>query len=226
MASSWWSVWGIFWQPGAVFARLKERPVWFPAYATMVVVGVAAFLLWSDPVIETLSAFSAEQARQAGVEAELPPFMGTLFTVTLLGGTVATPLLTSLLLAVLGLLAGLAVGGGLRFSLWYSLVMWALVPAFTVGAVVQTFLLAQGAVGATGQAGLTLAPLVAAESALYPVLKAVDLFSIWTAVLVAAGFGVLTGAGRSRAILTGAVFFLVPALVKAFLAARAATALL
>lgn len=226
MASSWWSVWGIFWRPGAVFARLKERPVWFPAYAAMVVVGVAAFLLWSGPVIETLSAFSAEQARQAGMEGELPAFMGTLFTVSILGGTVVTPLLTGLLLAVLGLLAGLVTGGGLRFSQWYSLVMWAMVPAFTVGAVVQTFLLAQGAVDATGQAGLTLAPLVAADSALYPVLKALDLFSVWTAVLVGAGFGVLTGAGGRRALLTGAVFFFVPALVKAILAARAASALL
>lgn len=216
MASSpWASTLAILWQPGEVFGRLKERWVWFPAYAAAAAVGLAAFFAFKDAALDVLLQQAVQQTLDSG--GQLPPggedIMRRFIFGSMIAGQLLNGLVYGLLGALLGLVVGLFVGGGLNFGQWFALLLWSLLPASLLGGPLRFWLLSTGAAGGLEQISFGPAALVGPDHNLFVLLSAFDLFSIWTAVLIGIGYAAFTGRPGKAAATVGAVFFAVPALV-------------
>jgi hypothetical protein len=174
----------VFFSPGELFAALKERPVWGGAMlVAAVVVGLAMALIPTDMWIEI--------ARNSMIESgqEVPPGFesagGIVRFFSILGPIIMTPVMMFVLAGVMTLVFSFLAGGEGRYKQFLSVVAHASIIS-AVGALITVPLkLAQGDPSVTLSLGTFFTFLE--DGYFLRVLKMLDLFALWSYVVMAIG---------------------------------------
>ncbi len=176
----------VFVAPGALFNRLKEKPVWLGALLVVLVLAGAAALLVPADVMR--DAFTQNLPPDATPEAiEQAERMADIFTspgVRLVTNLIPIPIILLIWVGVLMLVFNVFMGGDASFKqlLSFTSHSW-IIP--TAGTLVSVPLRA-----AKGEmtAGLNLGLLVPPDSGfLYRFLAGMDLFALWGLLVLAIG---------------------------------------
>lgn len=174
----------VFFSPGELFAALRQKPVWVGAMlAAAVVVGLAMAVIPSDLWMEV--------ARNQMIESgqEVPPGFessGPIVKVfSVLGGVIGTPIMMFVLAGIITLVFTFLAGGEGRYKQYLSMVAHASIIS-AVGALITVPLkLAAGDPSITLSLGTFFSFLE--EGYLFRVLKMLDLFALWSYVVMAIG---------------------------------------
>jgi membrane protein, antimicrobial resistance system len=170
----------VVFSPGALFERLRERPVWLGALLTLVVLSVAANLLIPEELIRQLVMEQLpDNADPSSVETALR-LAGIL---RLIGPIVFPPLLAVFLAAVVLLIYNLAAGGEASFAQSMSATSHVLFISTLGGLLTVPLMLAAGDAQVTLGLHL-LVPGLDAEGFAYNFLHGLNFFGIWTAVVL------------------------------------------
>ncbi len=190
---------GVLFSPGATFADIVRRPTWVVPTVTMVVISLLASIIfvqrvdWRDVVSQQIekspraSQLSAEQKQQqieAG--AKFAPIFGYV------GGLIAPAFILLLTCLVMwgsySLLAGVNPGFATSFAITAHSFMTALVstPIFLL----IIFLKPKGTIDIENPVATNVAAFLPEDTAkwLMTFCKQIDIFTIWTLVLLAIGF--------------------------------------
>lgn len=204
--STWTNVWRVFSEPMAVMESLSFRWNWFPAWLTAVILTavtqVPALLRYVAHVEEVVA--SGQVLEQvAKVEMWL----------TIANNTLNPPLnylvqagMAGAILSFLGAISYTAPQG---FSRWFSVAMWAALPAATGAAVFKALALAIYA-GPPKMyfAGPAVLMPEASRGVVMTLLVSLDIFSLWSVGLCAVGAYALNQRRTKPAIVAGFAMFL------------------
>ena len=170
----------VVFSPGALFERLREKPVWLGALLTLVVLSVAANLLIPEELIrQAVMEQMPDNADPSAVETALR-VAGIL---RLIGPIVFPPLLAVFLAAVVLLIYNLIAGGEASFAQAMSATSHVLFIPTLGGLLTVPLMLAAGDVQVTLGLHL-LMPGLDSESFAYNFLHGLNLFGIWAAVVL------------------------------------------
>jgi hypothetical protein len=194
----------VLWAPARAFRNLSERPKWFVPYVgvalTSSVLGVTSFIKLAPSIMERMPA-------QPGVTS--PAAMYTFSMVAAVAGSLVSPLVTGLVRAgLLSLLANLTQGTA-SFRTHLSVVFWAMVPMM-IGSLIKTlFVLAAPAerVGSISLGPAVLLPNLPYTSSLFTVLDSLNVFAVWSWVLLVIGYSVVNGKDSKRSAWVGAALY-------------------
>jgi len=200
----------VFVAPGELFERLRERPVWLDALLLLVVLSLLATLLVPrELMIEAMQAGLGPEADPEAGEAIAEFAESGLFTVFRVGTAVLfPPLVTLAIAALLGFVYNLVLGGTASFRQLYSVTVHGYLVA-QVGALVMVPVLV-----ATGDPNSRLAlhllvPGLDPEGYPHRLLSGLDVFGLWTAVVLGIGVGRLYPKRSVRAAVVGLLSALV-----------------
>lgn len=218
-SSSWSRVATVLFKPAETFAEIAERPTWGVALAVFLALStIATLVVFSRfDVLEAMrqQIASQHQAVPAGFEGRAGLIKGCSEA-----GAIAVPAIALLIAAAIFLVFNLA-GGQLGFKTSFAVVVHASMPN-AVGALltVAVALSRPAWTAAEVQGGLLhsnlafLAPADASKT-LVALLTRVDLFSLWTLVLLTIGFRIAAKVSRttSAAVVFGLWIVLVAVVV-------------
>lgn len=167
--------------PGELFERLRERPVWLDALLLLVVLNVVGSLALPDDLLR--------QMAQSGLPADADPAalegsLGFIRTSTLVGAVVFTPLWAVLVAGYLLVVYDVVLAGEAGFRRLFSAWAHALVVLALGGMLSLLLMIARGEIGAVLALHL-LVPGLESGGWWYRFLRGLDIFGLWTAVLLA-----------------------------------------
>ncbi|MEE8446956.1 MAG: YIP1 family protein [Gemmatimonadota bacterium] len=170
----------VVFSPGALFERLRERPVWLGALLTAVVLSVVANLLIPEELIRQLIMEQMpDDADPSGVKTALR-IAGIL---RLVGPIVFPPLLAVFLAAVVLLIYNLLAGGEASFAQAMSATSHVLFIPTLGGLLTVPLILAAGDAQVTLGLHL-LVPGLDPEGFAYHFLHGLNFFGLWAAVVL------------------------------------------
>lgn len=220
---AWSRLFRVLVSPGKAMAEAAEDPavlppylIWMLAYA-VAVVGVVLFKM------DDFVAAALQQVQGADAPAEQLEAVRAMMPYIVLGTALLSllqPWIGGLYYALLMMFFGSFTGEAGRFKQYFSVAGYAAMPA-----VLSTLLGAPLTLSATSleqmqQIGFHLGVLVPeASGALFGLLRAFDLFGIWSLVLVVLGYAAIHRMPPARAAWVGVFFFVVRALTSAGVAA-------
>jgi hypothetical protein len=193
---------GVFFSPKATFADIAQRPSWILPVVLMTVLGAAvAFVMnqkvdWRDVASKRIEEssraanLSAEQKeQQIAMSAKISPGIAY-------GFGIAWPVLQALIVSGVLLLAYNLIGGaGARFGASLGITAHAYFPwiLYSLLFILILYLKAPGTVDLDNPIATNVAAFLP-ESTLKPLMslaKSIDIFSIWTLLLISTGFTAL-----------------------------------
>lgn len=199
----------VVFSPGALFEKLRERPVWLGALLTLVVLSVAANLLIPEELIrQAVMEQLPDDADSSSVETAIR-VAGVL---RLIGPIVFPPLLAVFLAAVVLLIYNLLGGGEASFAQATSATSHVLFIPTLGGLLTVPLMLAAGDVQVTLGLHL-LMPGLDSEGFAYNFLHGLNFFGIWAAVVL--GIAVSRIYGRRSAGSSMALFLSLYVVMKA-----------
>jgi hypothetical protein len=203
---------GVLIRPRATFEKLRDaqRGYWWVVFALAVVATFVLALASTSAQRSTIQAM-VQSGSVEGVE--MPANMAqTATTLMIVGGTVSGILSTLfgyLLLTLIVFGAGLILGGKATFRQVFTMSVWSTLP-YVVRSLVQAIAsLATGAAPAPGLSGV----LTTAETASMPMLNAIlsriDVYMVWSLVLLTIGVGVVYRLSKGKKLLIVAIYVVV-----------------
>jgi len=185
--------------PGALFSRLKDRPVWLDALVTLIALGVATTYLIPDEVQRQL----IEQFLPAGTDPQqIDQIIESSRTQGLIGTILATPILISIIAGLLLLAYNVVLGGEATFRQLFSATTHAMF-VLTLGGFIVIGLMAMGSKEAILSPALLLPDL--GDGFLARLLSRINVFAIWMCVTL----GVAVSRIYPKRSIAGATFYLV-----------------
>ncbi len=204
--SSWSRLWGALVKPGETFAAIARRPTWAVALTVLVVLGGAATLAVFSrfDMMEVMRQQLAAQHQQvpAGFDSRAGLIKGCSAAVAVVG-----PAVIYLVGAAVFLLFNL-LGGQLDYRTSFSVMLHASMPNAVRALLMIPIALSRGALTVQEvQGGLLRSNLsfLAPEGAARPLvtlLASLDLFSLWSLVLLAIGYRIAAKVSRTTAVAT------------------------
>ncbi|MBM3319297.1 MAG: YIP1 family protein [Candidatus Eisenbacteria bacterium] len=191
----------LWFSPAGLFSSIAERPRWRAALVLLLVLVTLSTFVTLDPLLETMQSRGAAEIRERGGSAEALEILRG--RTVRLGLVVTAPLLFLLALAAHagGAYLVLAATGGLGverpFTRLFQVATWGRMVQVPRLLLWVPLVLAKG----SGEVYFGPAALAAGEgrSALFAVLVALDLFSIWFLVLYALGIKIVLRVSGLRA---------------------------
>ena len=174
----------VFVSPGELFTALRDNPVWFGVLAVAVVMGgVAMSLIPADLWAEISRNQLIEQGREVppGLESSAPIIK--IFSV--LGGSLAMFIMAFIMAGIVTLFFSFFFGDQGRYKQYLSVVSHAFIISALGGLLLVPLRIANGDPTTTLSLG-TFATFLE-EGYLFRVLKMLDLFAIWSYVVMAIG---------------------------------------
>lgn len=170
----------VFFSPAELFDRLKERPVWLDALLLLVALAVLGNLLLPEEILRQMA------ERQLPPDADPAQLEGSLRLLrigSVVGALIFTPLWAVIVAGFLLVVYNVFLAGEATFRQLLSVTVHALF-ALTLGG-----LLTLGLMVASGEIGAALAlhllvPGLETETWLYRFLHGLNVFGLWTAVLL------------------------------------------
>ncbi len=170
----------VVFSPGALFERLRERPVWLGALLTVVVLSVGASLLIPEELLRQLV---MEQIPDNADPSAVETALRLAGIMRFIGPIVAWPLLAVFLAAVVLLIYNLLAGGEASFAQAMSATSHVLFIPTLGGLLTVPLMLAAGDVQVALGLHL-LVPGLDSESFTYSFLHGLNVFGIWAAVVL------------------------------------------
>ena len=170
----------VVFSPGALFERLRERPVWLGALLTLVVLSLAANLLIPEELIRQLV---MEQMPDNADPSAVETALRVAGILRLIGPIVFPPLLAVFLAAVVLLIYNLIAGGEASFAQAMSATSHVLFIPTLGGLLTVPLMLAAGDAQVTLGFHL-LVPGLGSEGFAYNFLHGLNFFGIWAAVVL------------------------------------------
>ncbi len=170
----------VVFSPGALFERLRERPVWLGALLTLVVLSVGANLLIPEELIRQLV---MEQMPDDADPSAVETALRIAGIMRLIGPIVFPPLLAVFLAAVVLLIYNLLAGGEASFAQAISSTSHVLFIPTLGGLLTVPLMLAAGDAQVTLGLHL-LVPGLDSEGFAYNFLHGLNFFGIWAAVVL------------------------------------------
>lgn len=190
----------LFFSPGELFERLRQRPAWLDALLLLVAVNVVGNLLLPDELLRQM----AESQLPADADPEaLQGSVGFIRTFAIVGAILFTPLWAVLVAAYLLVVYNVFLAGEATFRQLMSVSVHALI-VLTLGGLATLGLMVAG-----GEIGVALAlhllvPGLESGSWAYRFLHGINVFGLWTAAVLGIGVSRLyprRGAGAAAALL-------------------------
>lgn len=218
---TWGQLANIFFAPGRAFAALAENHNWLPPYVVGAVVNTLASLVAMPAALAVqvlmTRRLAAQNPQMANVDLASVERISRLFAYpSAIVGAWVMPLFLSLVLAFVLWLVTLVGRDAIGFRRLYGLAMWATLPAGAVSSLLQAAWMmstpAEAALAAGGRfnASLTLLTTTMPHATwTYRLLSTVNVFTLWTAVLVAMGYFAFSRRSAIRAALAGVAYWLV-----------------
>jgi hypothetical protein len=203
---------GILIRPRATFEKLREakRGYWWVVFALAV---LAAFVLALASTAAQKSTIQAMIPSESVEGVEMPANMAqTATTFAFVGATISgifSALFGYLLLTLIVFGAGLILGGKATFKQVFTVSVWTTLP-YVVRSLVQAIAsLVTGAAPTSGLSGV----LTTAESMSMPILAAIltriDVYMVWSLVLLVIGVGVVYRLSKGKTFLVVAIYVVV-----------------
>jgi Yip1 domain len=194
---------GVFFSPKATFTDIAQRPTWILPVVIMTILGFCVAVVmnqkidWRDVASKRIEAspraanLSAEQKeQQLAMSAKISP--GITYGFGTLG-----PILSVVIVGGVMLLAYNVIGGaGAKFSQAMGIVSHAFIPSLlgTLFFILVLFLKPAGTVDLDNPVATNLGAFLpdTVPKALMSLAKSIDIFSIWTLLLIAIGFAAVS----------------------------------
>jgi hypothetical protein len=174
----------VFFSPGEIFAALKEKPVWFGAMLVCaVVVGAAMAVIPTDLWIEVARNSMIERGQE--VPAGFEGSGGIIKVFSILGAVIMTPVMMFVLAGIVTLVFSFLAGGEGRYVQYLSMVTHASIISAVGALLLVPLKIAQGDPSITLSLGTFFSFL--GEGYGLRVLKMLDLFALWSYVVMAIG---------------------------------------
>jgi hypothetical protein len=204
--SSWGRLWRVLVKPGETFAAIAERPTWGAALAVLVLASGAATLVLFNrfDVMEMMrqQMASQHQAVPPGMERNAALFKGCFEVIGILAPVVVT-LISAAVFLVFNLL-----GGRIDYRTSFAVTLHASMPSVVRALLMIPVALSRATLTLPQvQGGLLRSNLafLAPEGAgrpLVTLLTSLDLFTLWTLVLLAIGYRIAARVSRATAAVT------------------------
>lgn len=172
-------VWELLVSPGRLFERLRERPAWIGALG--LVVGVAVVSTWLMPEELLRSAVTANMPADASPD-QVETAAGFARISGYVGSVIGPPLTVAAVAGLLIFVFNVVLGGAARFRQLFSVTAHAMMLPTLGGLLVLPLMIESG----DPQTALALHLLVPGleEGFLYRFLHGLNVFGLWTAVLL------------------------------------------
>lgn len=173
----------VFFSPGTLFDRLKQRPAWLGALLTLIVVSLVVNALIPGELIRQLV---MEQLPSDAEPRQIETAMRMAGIFRFLGPVVFTPLLVAALAGVIQLIWNLILGGESSFKQALSVTAHTMFIPTVGGLLTVPLMIASG--DATVALSLhLLVPGLDDESYAFRFLHGLNFFSIWAAIVLGIG---------------------------------------
>ncbi len=196
---SWWKpLYEVLYAPARVFGAMVQKPRWLAALLAVVLVTVAVTAVIMKPIVmpEQMERIAknpniSEEAREqilAKMDSPMVLWSG------IIGALVSQPVLLLIVaLAYWGVFSFLGGRGG--FGHMFSAAVHGALVSIPASLIKVPLMFAMGTAKVHASLALLLSPDVE-ETFIYRMLAQVDLFAIWSLVIMAVGFSVYSGAKR------------------------------
>lgn len=209
----------VFVSPGRLFRALRRRPAWMGALGLMIALTLLASVLVPDELVREAA---LEGARGEADPEEIDRLMRSWLPIFRYGGSLIGPVLQTVVVAGFVLLIyNLSLGGEAKFRQAYAVTCHALIITAVGSLLTLPLILARGDLQ-TALALHLLVPGLEEGSFLFGALRGMNVFGLWSAVVLGVGVSELYPSRSAKA----AVGFLVGtyAAIKAIGAALAGVA--
>lgn len=227
--SAWGRLIAVLTSPTRTFQSISARPTWVPPLVVLMVLTVAASAIVVQRIDfdEAIREAIARQGQEMSDE-QIERFAGMQSKFGL-GCSVIIPPVAYLVTAAVLMAAFNLAGGTIKFKTSWVVTLHAMMPWAVATLLLVPVVLAQAEVDADlAQANALLASSAAAFAppdtgpVLLMLLSQLDLFSLWTGILLAIGYSIAAGVTRGKAAVTVVVLWLVYVAFRVGLAALGA----
>jgi hypothetical protein len=205
---------GVVVRPRATFEKLREaqRGYWWLVFALAMVAAIIYAIAVSAPQASMAQSFvPAEGAQVEGAEvpANLAQTTSIITTVFTVGGGVFSALIGYLFLTLVVLGTGLMLGGKATFKQVFTISVWTTVP-YVIRTLVQAVAsLATGALPTPGLSGVLTTAESLSMPALTAVLSRIDVYMVWSLVLLVIGVSALYRLSRGKTFIIVAAYLVI-----------------
>lgn len=199
---TWWKpLFEVLYTPARVFAAMVERPRWLAALLAVVLVTMAVTAIIMKPIVmpEQIERIArnpdiSDEARGQILSRMDSPMV---FWSGLIGALVSQPVVLLIIaLAYWGLFSFL--GGKAGFGHMFSAAVHGALVSIPASIIKVPLMFAMGTAKVHASLALMLSP-EAEETFLFRLLAQVDLFAIWSLIIMAVGFSIYSGVKRNTA---------------------------
>jgi len=218
---AWGQIGRVFFAPSSAFDFLAEHHNWLPPFLISGAIGMIASLLSISAVfkvqaavMQRIMADRPEAQQPASTLNAVQSLQHVVTYGTAVVGPWLLPLFVSLVAAFILGLVSLTGKDGIPFRRLYGIAMWATLPAGVTSAILQSVWLVtvptESALADGGHLNATLTlltPALSHSSWTFRILWSANLFTIWTAVLIAIGYFALSRRSALRATLAALAYW-------------------
>jgi hypothetical protein len=205
---------GVLIHPRATFEKLRDaqRGYWWVVFVLAVVAALVLALASTAAQRSTIQAFVASEGTTTDGVAVPANMAQTATTLMIVGGTVSgilSALFGYLLLTLIVFGAGLILGGKATFRQVFTMSVWTTLP-YVVRSLVQAIAsLVTGASPAPGLSGVLSIAETASMPLLNAILSRIDVYMVWSLVLLTIGVGVVYRLSKGKKLLIVAIYVVV-----------------
>ena len=215
---------GVLISPGKTFRSIAERPTWVVALVVLVLLGAAAgyLIVQKLDMAEVISQSMGDRGRQATdeeIERATEMFERFGWLGALVGTTVVAPL-GFLVFALVFWVVFKLQGGEFSYQTSLSVTLHSLMPTAVLSLLSLPVIYSRGTIGLEeSQRGVlfsNLAPLAPEEAgtALTALMASIDLFTIWSLVLLTIGYSIVGRVSKTSAGFTVVILWIVYVVAK------------
>lgn len=185
--NTWHRVLLLLYAPERLFASLRTNWSWAGVYMLSAIALLASSAL-AMPITRTIL---ERDLSQNGFTDDMIQVALTGQTIGILLAPLVQPLFKAFLYAFMGMLVSGLLNIKVRFSKLFSIVMWSSVPAFVLGSLFNSSLirfLGESAITKASFSPAIFMPDTMVGSSLHSLLLSLDIFAVWTLLLIGYGY--------------------------------------
>jgi len=178
-----------WWEPGKVYAGLRSRTTWFPAYLLTAILMAAGTLI----AYPTIRATTQDALSQAELAEGFINLIVTSATVGLALAPFISPLIAAVVVTYALLVLSIFMNARVRFGQLFTLTMWSLLPFQGLRYLVQGVVVSLTRAPAIAAVDLSAAALLPSSlpPLAYAVVAQIDPFYLWSLGLLTLGYATM-----------------------------------
>lgn len=200
--SPWVHLGSIWITPTITFTRLRTNWVWTPAYVALIICLLSSNVMLTNTIYQAMA--------NAGSGSDWAPFVTLVVKISLVSGPFIQPLVRAFVVSLLIALISTLLGVSHRFGKLYSLAMWTLLPSMGLATLTKAAIMTLTDQPITSTVRTDLLAWVPLEPGSWwmNVASVLDIFQLWSLVLVSLGFAMIHKCSKRTAWVLGVGIFL------------------